>query len=151
MHPAPSRLALHSRSRARRSVRPLAEPAVASDPLVALRTEGDLMPKQGTETVVVRRASTRNRNGDRVLGEVVGELTRCIIWPRSSTETANRGIVAIDGHNVWAPSPVTLDVRATDEVEVRGETYQIEGKPGDWRKPNGIEQGLLFQTKQYGT
>lgn len=107
------------------------------------------MPKKGKETVVVRRQATKDRYGNRVPGAVVGELKRCLVYPRASTENAERGTVAIDGQNVWAPVPIRIEVLATDEVEVRGELQSIEGKPGDWHK-NGKRLGLLFQTMKYG-
>lgn len=107
------------------------------------------MPKKGKEIVTVRRQSTKDRYGNRVLGEVVGQLKRCIVYPRASSEDSDRGIVAIDGQNVWAPSPLKIDVYATDDVEIRGELHSIEGKPGDWRK-SGKRLGLLFQTERYG-
>ena len=107
------------------------------------------MPKKGKETVVVHRQATKDRYGDRVLGPVVGELKYCKVWPRASSEDSDRGTIAIDGLNIWAPQPITLDLLATDEVEVRGDIHSIEGAPGDWRK-NGKALGLLFQTMRYG-
>jgi hypothetical protein len=84
-----------------------------------------------------------------VPGAVVGDLTRCIVWPRSSTEDANRGRVGIDGYHIWAPDPQVVTPEATDVVEVRGETHNIEGRPGDWRNKRGKKKGLLFEVSRY--
>ena len=109
------------------------------------------MAKRGTETVEVRRRPTKDPMGDPVPGEKVGDLTACIIWPRSSSEQAERGTVSIEGFNVWAPAPYAVTPKATDVVVVRGEEHEVEGVPGDWRTKRGRQQGLLFQTKRYGT
>lgn len=106
------------------------------------------MPK-GTEDVVVHRPSTVDRLGDRVPGEVVGTLERCIIFPRSTDETGGRGRITIDGQTVWAPAPNAVIPDSGDEVEIRGELYAIEGAVGDWRK-RGRKKGLLFECRRYG-
>jgi hypothetical protein len=105
---------------------------------------------KGAEKVVVRKAATRNRTGDVIPGAVVGTLDRCIVWPRSSTETADRGIVGIDGFHVWAPAPNAVTPSGSDSVEIRGGIYEIEGQPGDWRSRRGRKKGLLFEVTKYG-
>lgn len=107
------------------------------------------MAAKGTEEVVVRRAPTKDRLGDVVPGEVVGTLTRCIVWPRSSSEDSNRGIVTIEGLTVFVPAPVATMPLGSDVVEVRGQTHQIEGAVGDWRKKNGRKVGIMFETTRY--
>jgi uncharacterized protein YfaP (DUF2135 family) len=109
------------------------------------------MPKRGTETVEIRRAPTKDRFGDIVPGAKVGDLKNCIVWPRSSSENSDRGIISIDGHHVWAPDPVDFDFSAEDVAVVRGNEEQVEGTPGDWRKASGTKLGILFETKRYGT
>lgn len=109
------------------------------------------MPKRGTEVVTVRRQATKDRYGNRVPGEVVGALRRCITYPRASTEDADRGTVSIDGLTVWAPAPLSTDLKATDDVEIDGDLYSVEGTPGAWKRAkNGRTMGLLFQTMRYG-
>jgi hypothetical protein len=107
------------------------------------------MAAKGTESVVVRRAPTKDRLGDPVPGEVVGTLESCIVWPRSSIEAADRGIVGIDGFHVWAPAPAAVEPLGSDVVEIRGDTYNIEGTPGDWRTKRGRKKGLLFEVSRY--
>lgn len=105
--------------------------------------------KKGSENLTVQRQPTRNSDGDKTPGEVVGILRRCIVMPRASTERAERGITSIAGFTVWAPEPITIEVRATDVIVVRGFEHGIDGVPGDWRKGKR-KMGLLFQTVHYG-
>lgn len=107
------------------------------------------MTAKGTETVVVRKPPEEDRFGNKKPGAVVGSLERCIIWPRSSTEESNRGIVGVDGYHVWAPEPYAVTPDAADIVEIRGVSYNIEGQPGDWRNRRGKKKGLLFETSRY--
>lgn len=107
------------------------------------------MAKRGNETVVISRAPTIDRLGDKVPGSVVGSLTSCIVWPRESTEDANRGVIILDGYTVWAPAPIAIEVRATDTVALRGKDWNIEGVPGDFRK-NGRKLGLMLMLKRSG-
>lgn len=104
---------------------------------------------QGTESVVIRRPDVPSRTGDPTPGMVVGTLERCIVWPRGSTEDADRGIVGIEGFHVWAPAPYAVTPEASDVVIVRGDVYNIEGTPGDWRSRRGKKRGLLFEVGRY--
>lgn len=108
------------------------------------------MPAKGTETVKVFRPGTRTRTGDATPETLAGTLTHCIILPRSTDETADRGTVIIEGYIVWAPAPVTFEVKATDEIEVRGKRWRIEGVPGDWRSKRGKPLGLMFTVQRLG-
>lgn len=107
------------------------------------------MAAKGVEDVLVRRAPTQDRLGDPVPGEVVGILENCIVWPRSTSENADRGRVTIEGQNVWVPAPVSIVPKASDVVEIRGEMHNIDGAVGDWRKKTGKRKGLLFATTRY--
>ena len=108
------------------------------------------MAAKGSETVLVRAKPIVNGDGDKTPGAVRGELKRCIILPRASSETAERGIVAIEGFTVWAPAPVLFTVLASDVMVIRGKEYGVEGAVGDWRNKRGKFLGLLFQTTRYG-
>jgi hypothetical protein len=107
------------------------------------------MAARGTESVVVKRPPTPSRLGDPTTGAVVGTLENCIVWPRSSTENADRGIVGMEGFHIWAPAPTAVVPDSSDVVEVRGATYNIEGTPGDWRTKRGRQKGLLFEVGRY--
>jgi hypothetical protein len=98
----------------------------------------------------VQAAPTKDRNGDKTPGEVRGVLKRCIVMPRASRESAERGIVSIEGYTVWAPAPIAFQVKATDVIVVRGKELGVDGVVGDWRNKRGKFLGLLFQTTRYG-
>lgn len=56
-------------------------------------------------------------------------VRRCFVLPRSNHE-ADSGWVQISGWTVIAP--VGSDIRADDQVRVRGELYAVEGVPGEF-------------------
>lgn len=73
-------------------------------------------------------------------------LDRCTVAPRSSSELAGRGRQGvIVGLSLYGP-PGT-DLVYTDQVDVDGTVYAIEGEPGRWNNPftrsrEGIEAAL---------
>jgi hypothetical protein len=104
---------------------------------------------RGTETVTVIRSSGGfDHNGDPVGAVDEHDLTNCIVWPRTSTENAERGIVPLSGYNIWSPPGV--DVKATDKIRVRDEINEVEGVPADHRKLSGRRWGVLVVTKRVG-
>lgn len=109
------------------------------------------MAKRGRETCTVKRSPTKGRTGDVTPGAVVGDLTACIIWPRFSSEDSERGTRIIEGYTVFAPAPVAIEVRATDTITARGDDWNIDGAPGDWRSKNGRKIGLMVMLKRSGT
>ena len=104
---------------------------------------------RGTETVKVYRQAKSDSLDD--LGTATStpdhEEPNCLIWPRTSTEEG-KGEVVIDGLNVFTPPGA--DVLASDIVEARGEKYDVEGKPGDYRL-HGRQRGLLVVLKRLGS
>ena len=108
------------------------------------------MAAKGSELITVQRQSTKNSDGDKTPGEVVGLLERCIVLPRASSENSDRGITGVKGYTVWAPQPVTFEVKASDVIVVRGEECGVDGAVQDWRNKRGRKLGLLFQTMRYG-
>jgi hypothetical protein len=108
------------------------------------------MAARGTEVVEVLRPGKPSRTGDPTAPTSLGSLVGCIVWPRSTDETAERGTITIEGYNVWAPNPVKVTPKATDIVKVRGEDWQIDGVPGDWRNKQGQKLGILFAVTKYG-
>jgi hypothetical protein len=88
------------------------------------------MPK-GTETVTVVRKAKVDR-----LKPVAGplqefDIEKCSVIPRASNE-AEGGWVQIDGYTVVAPGG--SDIRADDQLRVRGELHSVIGKPGRFVK-----------------
>lgn len=84
-----------------------------------------------TETVQVIRPPGRDRFGDPLPGAATEfDLPGCLFAPGSSREpgfAANQ--VDTDG-TLYAPP--ASDVRATDRVRVRGDVYEVVGKPQVW-------------------
>ena len=106
--------------------------------------------KEGTETVVVQRPAPRDRFGDPE-GEPIplGTLTQCHVIPRMLDEDSDRGQVIIEGYQVITPPP-GFEIPADAQVVVRGETQQVDGQVGDFRK-KGRSVATIFYTKGYGT
>lgn len=104
---------------------------------------------RGTETVLVFRAARADSldDTDDSSTEPDHEVPNCIIWPRTSTEEG-KGEVVIEGLNVFTPAGA--DVLASDTVEARGERYDVDGVPGDYRL-RGRQRGLLVVLKRLGS
>lgn len=74
------------------------------------------------------------------------DITGCAIAPRSSsdvTEPARQGVLI--GLTVYAP--IGADIQPTDQIEVDGDLFDIDGDIGKWRSPfstivDGIEVAL---------
>lgn len=104
---------------------------------------------RGAETMVVKpRAQETDRYGDPV-GEPTGggPIEGCIVWPRTSEEEG-RGLVVLEGQNVFTPPGA--DVLARDIVTLRGEDWQVQGEPGDYRL-RGRKKGLLVVLGRVGS
>lgn len=104
---------------------------------------------QGNETVVIKREQDVDWQGDPVGDSSEIVLTRCQLWPRSSTEDSDRGRVIIEGWNVFVPKGQAA-VLATDIVEIRGEDHLVVGKPGAY-DIKGRDKGQIFVTSRTGT
>lgn len=103
------------------------------------------------ETVTILRAGTPTT--DRYGNEVPGADQRldvygCAVAPRADADITGQGRQGvIVGTTIYFP-PAT-DVRATDRLEVRGETHDIVGDPGDWRSPySGRARGVEVSTRR---
>lgn len=108
------------------------------------------MAREGTETVTVRQKPSRNSDGDPTPGAVRGTVNNAVIWPRTSDETSDRGTRVIEGLNIFLPAPVPFDILATDEIEARGHSWQVDGAAGDYRKKNGQEVGFIVMVMRSG-
>ena len=93
------------------------------------------------ETVTVVRMIA-GRHGDRTQGES-HDVTGCAVYPRATkastnvTRGGNESLVAEDlvEFGLAVLMPPGSDVLATDQVIVRGTTYEVDGKPADWWSP----------------
>jgi hypothetical protein len=85
------------------------------------------MPR-GAETITIQHFGPPDDFGDRPLDGDPVVVGGCSIWPRTSTENADKGVVVISGLNVFVPPG--NEIRPTDQITARGETYDVEGEPG---------------------
>ena len=88
------------------------------------------------ETVTIIRAGTPTEDpyGNEVPGPTTEtDVSGCAVAPRSSSEDLQARDQVIVGLNVWMPSGT--DVRATDQMRVRGILYEIDGEPGSFATP----------------
>lgn len=123
------------------------------------------MAQKGTETATVRRKAEGDDDADFYGDEVeetmtaVAVLDKCIVWPRASTSSTERGVTTIEGlhifvpHDevVWAPG-LTFDEQELlpeDKVTIRGKDWQLDGAVGDWRKKRGNRVGFLFEVTRW--
>jgi hypothetical protein len=98
--------------------------------------------------VVVRRPTTNDRYGDEQPTTAQPRritLTGCTVSPRFSNDLSEPGRQgALVGLSVMAPS--TANVLATDQIEVDGELFDIDGDVARWASPlsrvGGVEIGL---------
>lgn len=74
-------------------------------------------------------------------------LAEAFVAPRETSEIVNRGRAGvIVGLTLFAP--YDTDLVYTDQIEVDGVLYDIEGEPGRWRNPHtdweaGIQAALV--------
>lgn len=103
------------------------------------------------ETVTRLRAEVgENRLGNEVRDwsdpdrlDIVG----CSVAPRSEGEDTQHGREGvIIGFTILVPR--TVDVVATDRLEVRGDVYLVDGEPGDWRSPFTNRKGTEIRLRR---
>lgn len=70
------------------------------------------------------------------------------VAPRAGAETAEPfGQQSIDGLTLYKRDPV--DIRSTDRVIVRGQTWNVDGDIGDWVSPyDGLRRGGVVNLKK---
>ncbi|MET9262407.1 hypothetical protein [Amycolatopsis sp. NPDC004079] len=76
----------------------------------------------------------KDRYGDRQLTGAfrVGD---CIFAPRSSSEAEDRSTTVTADARLFVPAAATIE--PSDEIEVEGTVYQVEGEPERWESPWG--------------
>lgn len=82
---------------------------------------------------IKRRPKRATRMGDPI-GPVPPwvEIRGCLVVPRESQDFEQRGRVVLAGFMIKAPASATI--LETDELEVRGQIYQVDGAVGDFRR-----------------
>lgn len=90
------------------------------------------------ETVAVLRPGGRDAFGDPLPG-TEHDIAGCLFAPRGSDESDGFANTVITGAQLFAPA--AADIRATDQVRVRGVVYEVEGDVGDWGRA-GVQVAL---------
>jgi hypothetical protein len=87
-----------------------------------------------TVTIIRPGSPTEDQYGNEVPGPSTEvDVRGCAVAPRSSSEDLQARDQVIVGLNVWMPTGA--DVRATDQMRVRGVLYEIDGEPGAFVTP----------------
>lgn len=97
------------------------------------------LPHGDTVTIVRPGPPTRDAYNNDVPGTPMEtEVSGCGVAPRDGTGAAANELTeardtVISGLILYAP--YGTDIRATDQVRVGGELYEVEGLPGGFRSP----------------
>lgn len=100
------------------------------------------------EPVVIVRDPPRNAFGDFPAGSVPTRIETSGAYADSGTseDTTGRGATVSTGAQLFLP--YGTDVRRTDRVEVRGQTWEVDGDPQHWRSPlTGREAGTVINLR----
>ena len=87
------------------------------------------------ETVTIQRrtASGRDAHGNTTWTTAEIPVDECAVWPTGSTEQVQGQDQTSERLTVWFP--YGTDVRSTDQMQVRGLAYTVEGLPSSWASP----------------
>ncbi|MBF9135322.1 hypothetical protein I0C86_41465 [Plantactinospora sp. S1510] len=84
-----------------------------------------------TETVVAIRPPLRDQYGDPVPGSgVETPIAGCLFAPGPSAEMLNGATQVDTDGTVYAP--VGADIEPTDKLRIRGDVYEVVGRPRRW-------------------
>ncbi|MBB1153517.1 hypothetical protein [Amycolatopsis dendrobii] len=75
-----------------------------------------------------------DRYGDRQLVDAF-RIGECIIAPRSSSEGNDRSTTVTADAQLFVPAVAVIE--PSDEIEVAGTVYQVDGEPVRWESPWG--------------
>ncbi len=97
-----------------------------------------------TEDIQVITPAKTDQNGDPIGADGAPRTVQAVVWPRTSSEDADRGIIIIQGLNMKLPAgdPIT----AIDVVTARGEDWEVEGAPGVY-----LNKAVIVVLKKVGT
>lgn len=95
-----------------------------------------------SETVVVRSPVVRDVFGDVVAGAVTDvSVPECLVAPGSSSEDSLHSAQVVADAEVYMPTGYT--VTAAHRLIIRGEEYEVLGKPQLW-----LNEGLVVSVRQ---
>jgi hypothetical protein len=105
--------------------------------------------KIGSRTITVVRKPKVDRLATAPTGAPPEhDVKGCAVLPRTSHEE-ERGWVVVEGRMILAP--YGADVLASDLVKVDGETWEVDGAPGDYENRRGKGKATIFYLKKLGS
>lgn len=75
-------------------------------------------------------------------------VTGCVVMPRTSFEQ-EKGWVVVEGRMIVAPHG--SDVLASDQVQVDGHIWDVDGEPGEYEDRRGRVKAMVFYLKRVGS
>lgn len=95
------------------------------------------MPSRGETVTIITRTKTGalDAKGNDLYGETPVDVSGAVVWPTGSTETLQRQDQVTTGLTVLLPTSAPVTVTAISAMLVRGERYEVQGNPSDWRSP----------------
>lgn len=104
----------------------------------------------GETVTIVSTTTTTTPLGDTTTTTTEVEWGPCAVAPRYATENTDPSRPAtIVGLTVYGP---VVDLDADDQLRIRGEVYDVDGGPGEWRSPfTGWEAGMEVPVKRAGS
>jgi len=88
-----------------------------------------------TVTVITRTKTGVDGKGNDVYGETPTDVAGAVVWPTGSTETLQRQDQVSTGLTVLLPASSPVKPTAISAMLVRGDRYEVDGNPSDWRSP----------------
>ncbi len=96
------------------------------------------------EEVSVFTPAKTDQNGDPIGVDGAPCTVQAVVWPRTSTEDSDRGVIIIQGLNMKLPAGDPI--AAVDVVTARGEDWDVDGVPGVY-----LNKAVLVVLKKVGT
>lgn len=95
------------------------------------------MSIRGETVTVITRTKTGglDAKGNDVYEDTPVDVSGAVVWPRGSTEQIQRQDQVSTGLTVLLPASSPVKPTAISRMIVRGDTYEVDGNPGDWRSP----------------
>lgn len=105
-----------------------------------------MLPSFCTQTIVRRRASTKESRGSTILDwshYTTSTINVSSVQPSGGTIDVNGRVLGItDSYNVYVN--LDADVHAGDRIEFNGQIYDVDKEPGIWQSPTGRVSSKQF-------
>jgi hypothetical protein len=103
------------------------------------------------ETVIRQRpGTTTNRYDDTVpdwSDPDLESIDGCALAPELAAEDSDHRQGVVIGWTLYAPAGA--DIEPSDRIVARGDTYEVDGEPADWRSPfSGRAAGVALSLRR---